>query len=603
MSRLLNFDTGSINIIDINIIIINCLLRKTEETLMAKKIPLTIYLTKENIVPDACLDFDDESDPPTKIEIQKNNKFEAVAYIGSSIPKLPDWIPFLKSVASANGSNDLDDILRKTFSFSAILILKPKGKNRCLIFSFGYGKKFINLEAVEPNFGRNVTLNTVDEKKIQAIRTKSYEGRPWFKEAQASLGTALYEFDLNCDYEILQKVTADLEGELPEEFIVREGKSKKKELLSKKITGYDSLNLNGNLDATKIPALCDWLFEKFNSQRYRKMIPNIDVFDNVRDPSTITMLDKKLLEALKDGAPQEFHLIMPDMATQIVDSYSITDTPFNSNNKVDALRAEEYLNSIKRQIDADDFKVEYLKKQTVTAYVGDKYFDRWTVYKCICWELAIKNTTYVLFGGSWISIKKNFYEKKLADLNRKLTNEFPMHPYVIRDNNNEGEYNKVLASKKGMQLFDKELQASSIGQGIEPCDVLSGSSCYIHIKRLKRSSDLSHLFAQAITATELFHRDELFKKNFLNAVDASNRDEVKKYLEDRKYCICFGIIVENRKQIDPKLKIQNIPAFSIINLSKAIEVLEGRGQNVSIKIQLIEAQPSPPKTILRKATK
>jgi uncharacterized protein (TIGR04141 family) len=569
---------------------------------MIKKIPLSIYLSKENIDIAKCLDFQNESQEPKKIEIRKNSKYEAVGYTGYSIPRLPNWLPFFESLSSDDGKDTLNKFVHKSASLSAVLVIRPKNENRCLIFTFGYGKKFIDINNIEPNFGRNVTLNTVDEKNINAIRTKSYEGRPWFNEIQASLGTDLYEFDLNCEYEILQKVTASLEGELPEEFIIRDKTTnKKEELLSKKITGYESVNLTANLSPDKIPALCSWLLTKYRSKRYKTMIPNIDVFDNVRDSVLIEKLDKKLIEEMKKGNPEEFHLIMPEMVFEDVDGYTIANTIHSKiDNKMECLIAEDYLTSMKKHTENEKFGVNFLKNQIIAAHYGDSFRYKWTAYKCICWETTLGKAVFVLFGGAWISVKKDFYEKKIADLNSKITNEFPMHAYKVKKGYEEKHYNEEVSKHPNMQLFDRKLQASVIGQEIEPCDLLHNSDNYIHVKRLKKSSDLSHLFSQAVIATELFQRDEVFKNNFVNDVTKETSVDVKKNLDNRNYSICFGIIVENRKKIDAAKKIQNIPAFSIICLSRAIDIIQSRGHNIKVKIQLVPVSIDTPTVILRK---
>ena len=93
--------------------------------------------------------------------------------------------------------------------------------------------------------------------------------------------------------------------------------------------------------------------------------------------------------------------------------------------------------------------------------------------------------------------------------------------FIAYNHNNEDEYNDALsASLANSYLLHKYKIAIGGGQGnnIEPCDVLWQNKL-IHVKRNGGSSQLSHLFNQALVAGQMW-LDQSFRNQLRAKMEA-----------------------------------------------------------------------------------
>ncbi|MBI2519511.1 MAG: TIGR04141 family sporadically distributed protein [Bdellovibrio sp.] len=559
---------------------------------MTKKINLSIYLSKLGIAPNDCVDGEAVADThAARIELSLKDAPASFAYIGITPAKEPKWMNLVKLNTDKSGKDKLAEMNTSTVSISCMIVIHLKSKMRSFIFCFGHGKKFLKYESVEKNFGRNLVLNTADESKISTIRTKSFESQPLFKELQSLLTTDLYEFGFNCDYELLQKVVGSAEGKLPNTFFEKHGKGQK-ELLSYKFSGYEAVNINVDIEHLGWSKLCNWLLEKYSERTYKKLIPNIDFFDFIKEESIIKSRNDELIALIRANQLDDIALCIPEkIENDDITGFEIKGTKYTKDSQLERLILDDITEALREVGKLGAIDIDDLKRWKVNAFAGDDFRGTWSIFRCLTIELLKPDGRYVLSDGEWYRLDKNHFTKTVKDLNTRVQiNPFPS--FSISVHKDEAGYNKAVSAQFGHYLFDRKLQASSLGQEIEPCDVLCYLKDFLHIKRSKSSQSLSHLFNQGVVSNELIVRgDTIFTTNIVSSVDKKDQKNISEIIEKKRHEVSFAIIVENRKQIDLSKKIENLPAFSIISLSKTVEIIERGGKKV--KIYLIPTGTAP----------
>jgi uncharacterized protein (TIGR04141 family) len=139
----------------------------------------------------------------------------------------------------------------------------------------------------------------------------------------------------------------------------------------------------------------------------------------------------------------------------------------------------------------------------VKAEDQDRFFDSWTVFKCICAEIDLGDTSFVLAAEEWYAVVRDFVQRVNAEVAAIPVAGIDLPPF--RPGESEGDYNTRAAEAENLYLFDRALVRFQGERGrVEFCDLLSEERQLIHVKRRSRSSLLSHLFMQGYVAAEAF---------------------------------------------------------------------------------------------------
>lgn len=572
-------------------------IEEQQKAFMSKKIPLTIYLSKEGLSPDDCFDFQDKK-KPEKFDLEIESFEGAVGYVDISKPKDPPWVDFFKRVTGKLHEKRLQNILTKTQSLSAIVAVKHSKSDRCFIICFGYGKKYLDEDCYERVFGRNLVLNTADENKVISLRTRSYEGVPWYKEYQSFLSNKLSDFEFNCDYEQLQKITADYEGKLPDEFKInvpsktKLGKNIEKNLISFKIAGFESIKINANIAELKLGLLLDWLEDNFKKTRFKDLVKNIDSFQPMKSDLEISVLNDILLEKIILQQLEDIHLVVPEkIDPEKLTSFGISKTIFiDDKDRLEKLDFEKILNHLNDSEKLEYLIVQDLKEMKVLGYEGDEFRHSWSLFRCIFAEVEFCDEKFTLIDGEWFSIDSNLYNQMKSKVNSCIrTGVFD--PFDKKVHKDENGYNIETASSKGMMLFDRDLIQPSVKGEIEACDILD-SDRLIHVKRFRSSACLSHLFFQSYVSQQLLLDDETFLENFKIKIEKKVTDGSKALtnaLKKRDHTVVLAIIFETKQHSDFTGSADALPIFSLITISKTIDSLKARGGDIKVEVHMIGA--------------
>ncbi|WP_374082960.1 TIGR04141 family sporadically distributed protein [Stenotrophomonas sp. P2112] len=512
-----------------------------------RKEKLSIYLVKDgHYSPDECV----------KLELVGRKYvfnipgLEALLYVKREAPAHPPlWTRIFTEHPDAPTVE-----FGKSSNVGAALYANLDGKK--FLISFGSGFHLINGELTERDFGLRVTLNAVDPEKLRSLDKASYDDNPLNSRTQSSLEVDIFDLQANTESDLVYAVTGAC----------------KVPLLGTHITGRDALTLMVETDLNGIPGILSKAIELFNSP-----LPSayawIDNIAKVRDPDTIRILDLLLDDEISKAGGTNVWLGEPEIVNWESNSgYSFDmyqSTPRHQILCISDLR--EYLDSKSVKFSLDAMK-------NITVHINDANYrstQSWPAYRCIHAEIADGNDRFIIRNGSWFKIEADF----IAEIDRRLSNAkisqtfLPPYSYA-----NEGEYNSQVAkSTTNIHLMDKKnVKTGGPYDKIEFCDLIVGSSNFVHVKYYRSSATLSHLFSQGAVAAEIFLKDEDFRRR-LNAKLPSHiaLTDTARRPDPSSYTITYAIATSKALPIE-------LPFFSKVTLKNSISHLEALGFNVEL---------------------
>ena len=200
----------------------------------------------------------------------------------------------------------------------------------------------------------------------------------------------------------------------------------------------------------------------------------------------------------------------------------------------------------------------------------------WSAYKCIIAEIELEGQAYSLNNGKWYKINNDFVDR----INQQYSNiSLCQAEFVDYTHEDEDSYNAALKEAlDNSYLLHTYKIAIGGGQGnnIEPCDVMWRNKL-IHVKRNGGSSQLSHLFNQALVAGQMW-LDQSFREQLrLKMQEDGYRGAVPEPYHASDYEIVIAII--NRfTEVRPK-----IPFFSKVAMCFTATNIRNLGYSLTIK--------------------
>lgn len=550
-----------------------------------KKHKLSLFLSRPGILSKEC--FDKENISNFKAEkIPLSGGYEGTLYVYKSPSEKPDWVDFLDEGLTSAGKVSLNSYFGKNFTVSGMLALEIPSIKRCAVFTFGHGRSLLSYESIEQFFGRNVVLNTVETDEILSIKSSAYQNSPRNKEDQASLKSNIYEFDLDLEYEILQKMTA----ELNEKNI--EGSGLKKDEIGNRITGYDSVHLTTSLDLTQIEKICKWLEKKFKDTKFKTVLPDIDSFAPIKDETLINNLNSDLLGLIKKSKLDGLHLVIPGLVNyEEYQSFSFTGfgSSVRDENEGDFPSIELLLKVLSDTGKKQSLEIETLKKNFKILFISNLESNRnysLSIYRCITGEIIFQGKTYAIMNGQWYLLDKDFYDRITNTLNKITLVKHDFDSFDEANDKDEAGYNLRHANKFKADLFDKNL-ISYRGKGkIEACDILLKEGHFVHVKMYSGSASLSHLFSQGFVSIKALIEDPSFLDKFVGKIkkNLKLKNTIEKKINERESEIHFVIVLKDSTHFSKTKKILNLPSFSVINLYRFYKAIKTMGYKMKIKL-------------------
>ncbi|MEJ2577881.1 MAG: TIGR04141 family sporadically distributed protein [Kineosporiaceae bacterium] len=141
--------------------------------------------------------------------------------------------------------------------------------------------------------------------------------------------------------------------------------------------------------------------------------------------------------------------------------------------------------------------------------------------KWIAFETRIDDALYVFQDGRWFTMTSTYHEQIRAEADRILSQAscVALPPWMT---GHEKAYNvKVAEDDPAFLALDRKLIRTAMHpRGIELCDLLGPGDEFIHLKELRGSDEASHLFSQALVATDQLLLDGEGRQKFAEKVSA-----------------------------------------------------------------------------------
>lgn len=491
-------------------------------------------------------------------------------YSRSSFPHPPGWVRYLDSAVQGGIAGI------QSATAAGLLLLRIDGDTFAL--TFGYGRSFLNQNAIERRFGLRVALNLVDERQLRSLDTKVFEEMVVSRNTQTSRKSDLPAFGVDVLRDILRAATG----------VAREGTG------YKNVSGADALVLGTDRSVEDLPDLLRDLKRHYMSAAYRTNFAWVDHLSEVRDPALAESLDEQLLGQLRRRDTSSTHMAMPDnLEWEDIDHFTISPTRKQPYEELDL---DTYL--AQPQTHASNLTLDLLASRKVAVkFIRAGTADtRWNVYQCLVSEQRVSGSLYALIEGRWFAIADSLVhqvEDYLRGLNLPSTSLPPAW-----SGETEADYNSRAASgNASLTLLDKRLiTIPGAATAIEFSDLLDRDGSIIHVKRKSRSSTLSHLFAQgrvsAAALTEGSVRDlvraALLAGNpgrdmtpWLDVIPSGSAN-----LDRAASNITFAVVANS-----PAPGLDWLPFFSKLNLMQALRDLTQLGfTKVSItRVPLVDA--------------
>jgi uncharacterized protein (TIGR04141 family) len=521
-------------------------------TSMARKRQLKVLLLKS-----AISDFRDavrEDSRHTEHVLRPDLPFEGLFLLKTTSANTPSWTDLIAPA--------LQEPLPRISTLTSGALLLLRVEERMLALTFGYGRSLLRPDAYERDFGLRVVLNTVDPESIRSVDMRTMEDITLLTRRQASRASDFGVFGLDSSQDLLRGVTG----------IPRDGE------FASRIAGAEALTLATEVDVDSLHDKCRQMLRAYASEQYKDRFAFIDYLCLVRDPALLSVLERKLLDDLESNSTDRMHLAPPEPQ----DWENIEGFTYGNRRNPDVHLDLDVEDALSEMAPRTGFSIQYLR----TKPVGVRYREagesdeKYTFFSCLVYEVEVEDRLYVLSGGDWHEIDKDW-----ADQIRTRVSQIPAASVDLPLSSPgewEAEYNSRVADEMGWALMDRRIiSLAPPHDRVEMCDLLTEDHQLIHVKRKTESATLSHLFAQGAVSAELLFRSEEFREK-CRAKASEGDPRWAEFVPLEKpnpvdYEVVYAVIARTRSNWP-----RSLPFFSQLNLDNTAAALRSLGYRVSL---------------------
>lgn len=491
-------------------------------------------------------------------------------YVSEGDESPPEWVKFLTGVTQP-------PLTYQTRSVSAVLFLRAS--NRWFALTFGFGRRLLDPEAYERDFGLLCAMNSVDPAKLRGAEARTFDEYALHTLRQLSRLSSISSLEIDTDRELVVSMEGQLED--PE--------------LGKRIDGRDAVRITAELTPDDLVKKCVELLRESKKTLYQSRFPFFDTIKRVRDPIEIARLESLAATALGQQRFSEFDLFPAQIVTGdiVAFEFSVRGRP---------TRVIEPHSGLLSQVFGGPQSPKNVRSKLDRMYLqgldgNGEVIAEWSFFRCLHWEYSDGAAVFVLDGGQWYRIDPSLVadvEEFAAEM-RSSGIDWP----AATSKQKEGEYNSDAATALDCALLDKTGLIRLPGQTpVEPCDLFTDRRQFVHVKRRKGgSSPLSHLFMQAVVSAEAFVKEGKFRQAL-----KENLEEAKPgyglYSPDRISATDYEIVLALIAKPGARSVAEDLPFFSKVTLRLAVRQLLAMNFKVfvdTIPIQTVVPTGIPPK--------
>jgi uncharacterized protein (TIGR04141 family) len=514
---------------------------------------ISVYLLKAGISSPAAA-LKGESAEGLRVHAVKAGETEGTLYVSQGDDSPPEWVGFLAGVTAP-------PVAYQTRSLSAVLLLSAA--NRWFAITFGYGRRLLDPEAYERDFGLLCALNGVDPEKLRGAEARTFDDYALHTLKQLSRLSTISSLELNTDRELVVSLAGQLDDQE----------------LGRRIDGRDAVRLTADLTPDQLRGKCAELLRESEKKDYEARFPFFDTIKRVRDPAEVERLERKAFEELGKQQFSQFDLFPPQIVSNEIRGFEFSI----GRHRTRVIEPHSgLLGSVIRGPQSWQQVALRLRRLSLRGIdeKGD-VAEEWSFFKCLHWEYHDGNAVHVLDGGQWYRIDPTL----VADVEQfasSLSSSGIAWPPAGSEQT-EGEYNAQAAADLGCALLDKAHLIRLHGQTpVEPCDLFTSDRQFVHVKRRKGGSGpLSHLFGQAVVSAEGFVKQgefrELFRKALEEALPGYGIYSPANAISS-EYAIVLGLIAKPSQ----RKVAEELPFFSKVTLRLAVKQLTSMNFDVYV---------------------
>ncbi|WP_375770125.1 TIGR04141 family sporadically distributed protein [Archangium gephyra] len=441
---------------------------------------LTVYLLRDSITEfGQVVPEHHQANGYVRLPLEEELPFPCEAWVQANRPKPPSWVPWLASAF------DMEALDLKNQSNSFVLLLKVDG--RIFAVTFGYGSNAIPRPSIEPDFGLKVTLNEVDPQALNMLDTRTVDRVSRQRRTHLNVGRSVNEFDISTDMDWIRMVSG---RPLSSGF-------------ARKLAGSDSLKISMDCAIKDLGKHCRALLKTYKSKTYKKHFGFIDHLRPLKaqDP-LLPVLELKLVELLEARDHELVAIAYPEIPDERLSSWRLWKGRKKAlYEDLDIERVYDFLDR-HPEVPADPNKLQVLGLDED----GNELVSQDRLHRYVVAQVEHEDATYVLSLGHWFRVDKDY----VANI-RKKVRQLPDVTGILdlprwqKSMRKEEEYNEHTGSMKEWLVLDRKMIHVEGRDGkVEACDLLSRERDFIHVKDMKDSATLSHLFGQGSVSATLF---------------------------------------------------------------------------------------------------
>ncbi len=474
--------------------------------------------------------------------------YESRTFLLKSGREYPRWASYFSSHFM------ISDLEVANYSFVHIL----RSSNRIFAFTFGYGHTMLDPARMEPNFGLRVCANSIDPKRLTTLDVRNIDVVTKQQRTHLSTATNVLDFGI----------------ELEEEWIRFLSGVPLDSSIAKSIAGADSLKIRADVNLEELAIKCSDILALYDSDRYKDNFAYLDHYRAVgKNDPVIAQLESELERRIIAQSTDKISIASPEIPDeQNIERYKIHIGI--SQYEFPELKLEEVYHFLSSNPDIENplNKVHIIpldqddnpcaKASTLRDYL-------------VC-EAALAGDIYVLSAGVWFRVSSPYAQtiREKARQIEDLTTELALVPLI--NGESEESYNERLSSVRNWVKLDRRLiNLQEPYQRVEVCDVFADNNRFLCIKKMTRSSTLSHLFAQAAVSAELLRGDDYYKSQVRSQINERLGRSIN--IDDPTPTFVISFVTEK-----PGPLWETIFLFSAIHLVRQVQLIRRLGFGVAI---------------------
>lgn len=517
-------------------------------------------------------------------ELDERSSDAGRLFVGQAPALPPTWFDFVSGFATVGLGRLVNQSCAAVFFLEVVPDDKRSAK-RIMVLTFGTGHHSLDPDAFERSFGLKVVLNSVARSNLRSLDIATLDATTFQKRIQASRDADLQGFGIDFDRDLLRLAAG----------------SPKDNSFAKSLAGKDALTLHTKTSPDDVIDKCKAALKLYHATDYKQDFGFIDFVAPVRQQNLLEQLDAAAfaeLQQLVNGKPSDLHIALPDILNPeegVEVGYFGAGLKSGRKQGYTRIAVEDYVEELKAGQITDIADMAELRASHEVRVMVDGEGDRKQkrkLYDCLVYELAHKGDTYVLFAGDWFVVDKVFHAAVEADFLKLVAKKAFVPSTKCR---NERDFIAELDAHKNLLNLDqvKLSPTGAPGANLEPCDFLSATKQFIHLKDGHGSAPISHLWNQGVVSAESFVRDEKFRIDLRKEVKKRQTQFKKTGFEailpdgrskpiPGEYTVVFGIM-RDRYQRSGTI---SLPFFSKVSLRSIADRIQLMG--FPVEVHLVE---------------